>query len=152
MVECHNTVKKLQIYVNVIDKFHWHVANICPMTPMRVLFSRAAATLSLSANCLLTSSDVLWVPFFMRTSSLKRGGSACSSLTRTPKPITVARLQWVMVGVIKTVTVLRAESGLLGREGVMLISGKDTTARDPKEIGCSGSDIDDIRSVGRGAN
>lgn len=57
-----------------------------------------------------------------------------------------------MVGVIKTVTVLRAESGLLGREGVMLISGKDTTARDPKEIGCSGSDIDDIRSVGREAN
>lgn len=60
--------------------------------------------------------------------------------------MTVARLQWVMVGVIRTVTVLNGESGTVGSEGLMAISGRDTTAREPSEMGCSGSEIVDIRS------
>jgi hypothetical protein len=96
---------------------------------------------------LLTSSPVLWVPSLMRTSVRKRGGRDCSSRTRTPSPMTVARLQWVMVGVIRTVTVWRGESGTLGRVGLMEISGRDTTASSPRERGCSGSEIDLIRSV-----
>lgn len=82
----------------------------------------------------------------MRTSTRNRGGSDCSSRTRTPKPMTVAKLQWVMVGVIKTETVLRGESGTVARAGLMEISGRETTAREPREIGCSGSDIVDIKS------
>lgn len=58
----------------------------------------------------------------------------------------MARLQCVMVGVIRTVTVRRGDCGLLGREGVIDMSGSETTARDPKDIGCSGSDIPEIRS------
>lgn len=61
--------------------------------------------------------------------------------------MTVARLQCVIVGVMRTVTVRRGEDGLPGREGVMAISGKETTAREPRDIGCSGSEIVETRSV-----
>lgn len=61
----------------------------------------------------------------------------------------MAKLQWVIVGVMRTVTVLRGESGLLGRHGLMDMSGRDTTAKAPKDIGCSGSDIVDMRSYTR---
>lgn len=125
---------------------HWHVSSIFAMTPIRVPFSKAAATLSLSANCLLTSSPVLWVPSLIRTSIRNRGGSDCSSRTRTPNPITVAKLQWVIVGVTKTVTVRRADSGTLGSDGLMKISGRETTASEPSDIGCSGSEIVEMRS------
>lgn len=83
----------------------------------------------------------------MRTSTLKRGGRDCSKRTRTPSPITVARLQCVIVGVMRTVTVWRGDVGTFGRVGLMNISGKDTTANSPRERGCSGSEIDLIRSV-----
>lgn len=117
------------------------------MTPINVAFSPAAATLSLSANCLFTSSPVLCEPSFIRTSIRKRGGKLCSSRTRTPSPMTVARLQCVIVGVTKTVTFRSGDDGLLGRAGVIKISGRDTTASSPKERGCSGSDMVDIRSI-----
>jgi hypothetical protein len=60
--------------------------------------------------------------------------------------MTVARLQWVMVGVIRTVTVWRGEDGMCGRVGLMEISGRETTASSPRERGCSGSEMDLIRS------
>ncbi len=60
--------------------------------------------------------------------------------------MTVARLQCVMVGVMRTVTVRRGEPGTSGREGLIRISGSETTAKAPKEMGCSGSDMVDIRS------
>ena len=37
--------------------------------------------------------------------------------------------------------------GTLGRVGLMNISGRDTTANSPRERGCSGSEMDLIRSV-----
>lgn len=81
----------------------------------------------------------------MRTSTLKRGGRACSSLTRTPRPITVANEQCVMVGVISTITVLIGDLG--DRGGSICMSGRLTTAREPKDSGCSGSEIVEIRSA-----
>lgn len=83
----------------------------------------------------------------MRTSTRNRGGSDCSKRTLTPRPITVAKLQWVMVGVIRMVTVLSGECGLPGKEGLIEISGSETTASDPKEIGCSGSEMVEMRST-----
>ena len=59
--------------------------------------------------------------------------------------MTVASEQWVMVGVISTTTVLMDESGEVG--GRMWMSGKFTTASDPSERGCSGSEIVEMRSV-----
>ena len=51
-----------------------------------------------------------------------------------------------MVGVISTVTVCRLDAGLDLIVGRMEISGSDTTAREPSERGCSGSEIVDIKS------
>lgn len=52
----------------------------------------------------------------------------------------------MIVGVISTVTVCRGESGTSGRVGLIAISGRDTTANSPREMGCSGSEIDEMRS------
>jgi hypothetical protein len=52
-----------------------------------------------------------------------------------------------MVGVISTVTVRSGELGFCGSEGVMAMSGRETTASEPRDIGCSGSEIVEIRSV-----
>lgn len=41
----------------------------------------------------------------------------------------------------------RGEDGFAGSEGEMEISGKETTAREPRDIGCSGSEIVETRSV-----
>lgn len=60
--------------------------------------------------------------------------------------MTVAKLQCVIVGVMRTVTVRRGESGLFGRDGLIEMSGRETTASDPKDIGCSGSEIVETRS------
>ena len=84
--------------------------------PMRLAFSSAAATLSLSASCLLTSSAWLCVPFLIVTSTRKLGGKACSKRTLTPRPITVASEQCVTVGVSSTRTWDRA-AGLVGSGG-----------------------------------
>lgn len=107
------------------------------------MFSSAAATRSLSPSCLFTCSAVLCVPSFIRTSTRNLGGSACSSRTLTPRPITVASEQCVMVGVTSTSTVCRSRP-----RGLMWISGRFTTAREPRERGCSGSEMVEMRSVG----
>lgn len=125
---------------------YWQVSSIFAITPIKVPFSKAAATLSLSASCLLTSSAVLCVPSLIRTSIRNRGGRDCSRRTRTPRPMTVAKLQCVIVGVISTVTVRRGESGTLVRVGLIEMSGRDTTANAPNEIGCSGSEMVEMRS------
>lgn len=82
----------------------------------------------------------------MRTSIRNLGGRDCSKRTRTPSPITVAKLQCVIVGVMRTVTVRRGDSGLFGRDGLIEMSGRETTAREPSDIGCSGSDMVETRS------
>lgn len=74
-------------------KFQWQVSIILAMTPINAPFSKAAATRSLSASCLLTSSPVLCVPSLIRTSIRNLEGRDCSKRTRTPRPMTVARLQ-----------------------------------------------------------
>lgn len=58
--------------------------------------------------------------------------------------MTVASEQCVMVGVISTTTVLMFEWGDEG--GRMWMSGRLTTAREPSDSGCSGSEMDDMRS------
>lgn len=61
--------------------------------------------------------------------------------------MTVASEQWVMVGVMRTVTVRRGEvrSGFEDR-GAMWMSGRETTASEPRDRGCSGSEMVEIRS------
>lgn len=66
--------------------------------------------------------------------------------------MTVAREQWVIVGVTRTVTVVMAGSEDLeseedGRVDVRVMSGRLTTEREPRVRGCSGSWIDAMRSV-----
>ena len=125
-------------------------SNIFLRTPMSVPFSNAAATLSLSPSCRLTCSAVLWVPSLILTSTRNLGGRACSSLTRTPRPITVAREQCVIVGVMRTVSVVSGDDGpCSGNVGVRKMSGRLTTESEPRVNGCSGSDMGEIRSVQR---
>ena len=88
----------------------WHPSSIFLKTPTSVPFSNAAATRSLSPNWRLTCSAVLCVPSFILTSTRNLGGSACSSRTRTPSPMTVASEQWVMVGVTRTVSVVSGDA------------------------------------------
>jgi hypothetical protein len=64
--------------------------------------------------------------------------------------MTVASEQCVMVGVISTATwtmVLGDGGGLREGEGVMWMSGRFMTESCPRETGCSGSEMVDIRSV-----
>lgn len=125
---------------------HSHVSSIFLTKLCRVGFHSAAATRSLSANCLFTSSAVLCVPSLILTSTRNRAGSDSSSRTRTPRPMTVAKEQCCMVGVTSTVTVRSVLCGLFGSVGVILMSGSETTARLPRVIGCSGSDMVEIKS------
>lgn len=123
-------------------------SNIFFKTPMSVPFSNAAATLSLSPSCRLTCSAVLCVPSLILTSTRNLGGRACSSLTRTPKPITVAREQCVIVGVMRTVSVVSGDDGpLSGNVGLRKMSGRLTTESEPRVNGCSGSEMLEMRSV-----
>lgn len=48
---------------------------------------------------------------------------------------------------MRTVTVRRGEDGFAGKEGEMAMSGSETTAREPRDIGCSGSEIVETRSI-----
>ncbi len=122
-------------------------SNIFLITLTSVPFSSAAATLSLSPSCRLTCSAVLCVPSLIRTSTRNLGGRACSSRTRTPSPITVAREQWVMVGVMSTVSVVRGDAAPFSENvGVRWMSGRLTTESEPRDKGCSGSEICEIRS------
>ena len=123
-------------------------SNIFLKTPINVPFSNAAATLSLSPSCRLTCSAVLCVPSLILTSTRNLGGRACSSLTRTPRPITVAREQCVIVGVMRTVSVVSGDDEpFSGKVGVRKISGRLTTESEPRVRGCSGSEMLEMRSV-----
>lgn len=117
--------------------------------PMRLLFSKAAATRSLSASCLLTSSACAWVSFLILTSTLKLGGKVFSNRTLTPSPMTVASEQCETVGVSSTRTRESAD-GFVGSSGeIRWTSWSLTTPSDSSDRGCSGSDIGAIRSTKR---
>lgn len=66
---------------------HWLI------TFMRLLFSRAAATRSLSANCLFTAISDVCVPGVISTVTLNRGGRERNNFTLIDSPINVAMLQ-----------------------------------------------------------
>ena len=61
------------------------------------------------------------VPGFIRTDTRKRGGRACSRRTRTARPMTVAREQWVIVGVRRMVSFVSLVSfvGVIGGRPVV---------------------------------
>lgn len=59
----------------------------------RCVFSKAAATLSLSSSCLFMACSDVWVPGVMVTEILKRDGKHHKSLTLIDNPINVAMLQ-----------------------------------------------------------
>lgn len=65
---------------------HWFI------TFIKLLFSRAAATLSLSASCLFTAISEVCVPGVISTVTLNRGGNDRNSFTLIDKPINVAML------------------------------------------------------------
>lgn len=115
--------------------------------PMRLLFSRAAATRSLSASCLLTSSACPWVSFLILTSTRKLGGKACSNRTLTPRPMTVASEQCETVGVSSTSTRERAACFVGSSGEIRWTSESLTTPNDSSDRGCSGSDIGAMRSM-----
>lgn len=117
---------------------HWLITSI------RCLFSRAAATRSLSANCLLTAISEECVPGVISTTTLKRGGRARSNLTRIDSPIKVAILQCGIVGV----KLILMEFFILSK--VTRLSS--TTCSSSSVRGCSGSFITRIRSVEIGPN
>lgn len=52
-----------------------------------------------------------------------------------------------MVGVMRTVTVIRPV-GVRAGEGERKMSARLTTAREPRDSGCSGSEMVEIRSGG----
>lgn len=108
------------------------------MTLMRLLFSNAAATRSLSANCLLTAISEVWVPGVISTVTLNRGGNDRNSFTRIDSPINVAMLQWGIVGVKLTNTSFCSLSTL-----TRLCC---TTCNSSNVNGCSGSLINRIKS------
>lgn len=77
---------------------HWFT------TFIKLSFSRAAATLSLSASCLFTECSALCVPGLISTLTLNVDGKHLSSFTLMDKPIKVAMLQCGIVGVKSTLT------------------------------------------------
>lgn len=134
--------------------------------PNKLVFSSAAATRSLSFNCLFTvvrgsvqetkipANSFEWVPGEINMSSLKRSGSERSNLTLRNNPINVAiePKEWTRVS--------RAEQGQWGMVGVkrMVIiefllstsmSWDLTTLSCSKVRGCSGSLILRIISWGK---
>lgn len=111
---------------------HWFI------TVMRLLFSNAAATRSLSASCLFTATSDVCVPGVISTVTLKRGGNDLSSFTRIDRPINVAILQCGIVGVKFTNTSLCSLSTLTKLCW--------TTCNSSNVKGCSGSLIKRIKS------
>ena len=62
--------------------------------------------------------------------------------------MTVAREQWVIVGVTRTVSVVSGDAEpFSGKVGERWISGRLTTEREPSVRGCSGSEMGAIRSA-----
>lgn len=112
---------------------HWLI------TFIRLLFSKAAATRSLSANCLFTATSDVCVPGVISTVTLKRGGNDLNSFTLIDSPIRVAMLQCGIVGVKLTNTSLFLLSTFM-RLGC-------TTCNSSNVNGCSGSLISRIKSI-----
>ena len=83
------------MFVNHLRAFtkHWLTTSI------RLLFSSAADTLSLSAICLLTAASDACDPGDIFTSTLNLGGNDRNRQTLMDSPINVAIEQWGMVGV-----------------------------------------------------
>ena len=100
-------------------------------TSSKWLFSRAAATLSLSANCLLTAASDWWAPGNICTVTLNLDGSERNSFTLIQRPISVAMEQWGIVGVNWMTTVFLAS--------FTWIFSMQTTLSCSKVSGCSGS-------------
>lgn len=67
--------------------------------PNKWLFSRAAATLSLSLSCLFTANSDACVPGVIIISILNLSGRERNNFTRMHSPINVAIEQWGIVGV-----------------------------------------------------
>ena len=60
----------------------------------------------------------------------------------------MAKEQWVIVGVIRTVSVVRGDDNpFSGKVGVREISPRLTTESEPRVRGCSGSEMGEMRSV-----
>mmetsp|Transcript_13994 Transcript_13994/g.45325 ORF Transcript_13994/g.45325 Transcript_13994/m.45325 type:complete len:241 (-) Transcript_13994:91-813(-) len=117
---------------------HWFT------TPSRLSFSSAAATLSLSLSCLLIASSEACAPGEMRMSTLRRGGSERSSLTRKQRPMSVAMEQCGIVGVKRTTTRPPSSSTSMSRRCATLSCSS--------VCGCSGSLIPRISSAGGGGD
>lgn len=111
---------------------HWLI------TVIKLLFSNAATTRSLSANCLFTAASDECVPGVISTVTLNLGGSERNNLTRIDKPINVAMLQCGIVGVKLTNTSLCSLS--------TFIKLCWTTCSSSKVSGCSGSFMNRIKS------
>lgn len=122
-VNCTTTIQKA---------IHWLI------TFIRSAFSKAAATLSLSANCLLTAVSEVCVPGVISTVTLNFGGNDRNNFTRIERPIKVAILQWGMVGVNWTNTWLFSLSTLMRFCW--------TTCSSSNVNGCSGSLISRTKS------
>lgn len=101
-------------------------------------FSKAAATRSLSASCLLTACSEACVPGVIWTSILNLSGSDLISFTFMDRPISVAMLQCGIVGVNSTATVLSAS--------FTLTRTCSTTFSSSRVRGCSGSLMERMRS------
>lgn len=112
---------------------HWFITSI------RFLFSKAAATRSLSASCLLTALSDACVPGVISTVTLNRGGSDLSNFTRIDSPIRVAILQCGIVGVKLTNTSLFVLFTFIKR--------CSTTCSSSNVSGCSGSFIRRTKST-----
>lgn len=138
----------------------------CSTISLRPGFSMAAATLSLSFICLLTSPSILWAPSDTLMSSLKCPSQHCSNLIRRHRPMRVASEQWGTVGVntilihsssSSSSSLLPSSSFFLdsvpgGRWGVKqwrltVIQFSLTTFNSSRVWGCSGSLMSRIRSV-----
>lgn len=104
---------------------HWFI------TLIRCKFSKAAATLSLSASCLLTACSEACVPGLTSTLTLNLDGKHRNSFTRMDKPINVAMLQCGIVGVYRTWIVFLSLS--------TCIKFSSSTCSSSRVSGCSGS-------------
>lgn len=80
----HFTIQMVNVYALAMHLYK---------TDDKYVFSKAAATLSLSSNCLLMACSDVCVPGVMVTDILKRGGRHHKSLTLIDNPINVAILQ-----------------------------------------------------------
>lgn len=117
--------RKTQLKISQTPARHLATSDLSPG------FSSAAATRSLSASCLLTSSSCECFPSAIVTSTLNLFGKACASLTRRHRPISVAIEQCETVGVKAKATAPAASS--------TATAASETTPSCSKVYGCSGS-------------